>query len=134
MGASYVFLDARKPGCMLKECNLGNVVTDAFVFHYAKQFASESQWTTASVAIQNSGSITSSIFVNAEGTVWLTSQGFTPGGEIVIERCRVYITCKQFWTLKDRKFPLGSESLVHFLSHFGQKFDKIWETSLNKQS
>ncbi len=69
VGTSYVFLDARKPECMLKECNLGNVVTDAFVFHYAKQSASESQWTTASVAIQNSGSITSSIFVNAKGTV-----------------------------------------------------------------
>ena len=95
MGTSFVFLDARKPDCMLKECNLGNVVTDAFVFHYAKQFASESQWTTASIAIQNSGSITSSIFVNAEGTVCfkLTSQGFTRGegggGGSVTERCRV---------------------------------------------
>ena len=69
VGTSFVFLDATKPGCMLKECNLGNVVTDAFVFHYAKQFASETQWTTASIAIQNSGSITSSIFVNAKGTV-----------------------------------------------------------------
>ena len=88
MGTSYVFLDARKPGCMLKECNLGNVVTDAFVFHYAKQFASESQWTTASIAIQNSGSITSSIFVNAKGTVCckLTSQGFAPlGGEELLQ-------------------------------------------------
>ena len=82
VGTSYVFLDARKPGCMLKECNLGNVVTDAFVFHYVKQFASESQWTTASIAIQNSGSITSSIFVNAKGTVCckLNIQGFTLGG------------------------------------------------------
>lgn len=80
VGTSYVFLDARKPDCMLKECNLGNVATDAFVFHYAKQFARESQWTTASVAIQNSGSITSSMFVNAKGTVCydLNSQGFTP--------------------------------------------------------
>ena len=69
VGSSYVFLDANKPDCMLKECNLGNIVTDAFVFHYAKQTASESQWTAVSVAIQNSGSITSSMFVNAKGTV-----------------------------------------------------------------
>lgn len=78
VGTSYVFLDARKPDCMLKECNLGNVATDAFVFHYAKQFASESQWTTASVAIQNSGSITSSMFVNAKGMCYdLNSQGLS---------------------------------------------------------
>ena len=75
VGTSFVFLDARKPDCMLKECNLGNVVTDAMVFHYAKQSANEAQWTAASVAIQNSGSITSSIFVNAQGTVLLPARG-----------------------------------------------------------
>ncbi|KAJ7363701.1 hypothetical protein OS493_009864 [Desmophyllum pertusum] len=69
VGTSFVFLDARKPDCMLKECNLGNVVTDAMVFHYAKQSANEAQWTAASVAIQNSGSITSSIFVNAQDAI-----------------------------------------------------------------
>lgn len=68
MGTSFVFLDAGKPDCMLKECNLGNVATDAFVLHYANLTASETQWTEASVAIQNSGSITSSMFVNAQGT------------------------------------------------------------------
>ena len=68
VGYSFVFLDARKPDCMLKECNLGNVVTDAFVFHYANQTASDAQWTNASIAIQNSGSITSSIAVSAQGT------------------------------------------------------------------
>lgn len=122
MGTSFVFLDARKPDCMLKECNLGNVVTDAFVFHYAKQFASESQWTTASVAIQNSGSITSSIFVNAKGTVCfkLTSQGFTPGGG----DCYRTVSSIKFRTLKVRKFRLGSLILGQFLSHFGQMYDK----------
>ena len=71
MGTSFVFLDAGKPDCMLKECNLGNVATDAFVLHYANLTASETQWTEASVAIQNSGSITSSMFVNAQGTACL---------------------------------------------------------------
>ena len=46
---------------MLKECNLGNVVTDAMVFHYANLSANEEQWTDASIALQNSGSITTSI-------------------------------------------------------------------------
>ena len=49
---------------MLKECNLGNVVTDAMVFHYAHLSASEEQWTDASIALQNSVSITASITVS----------------------------------------------------------------------
>ena len=53
---------------MLKECNLGNVVTDAMVFHYANLSANEEQWTDSSIALQNSGSITTSIAVNAQGT------------------------------------------------------------------
>ena len=68
MGSSFVFLDARKPDCMLKECNLGNIVTDAMVFHYANQSASDAQWTTASIAVLNSGWITSSIDVSAQGS------------------------------------------------------------------
>ena len=64
-----MFLDARKPDCMLKECNLGNVVTDAFVFHYANQSTTDTQWTDASIAIQNSGSITASIDVSGKGNI-----------------------------------------------------------------
>ena len=56
---------------MLKECNLGNVVTDAMVFHYANLSASDAQWTDASFAIQNSGSITASIAVSAQGSTSL---------------------------------------------------------------
>ena len=54
---------------MLKECNLGNVVTDAFVFHYANQSTSDAQWTDASIAVQNSGSITASIAVSGKGNI-----------------------------------------------------------------
>ena len=54
---------------MLKECNLRNVINDAFVFHYANQSASDAQWTDASIAIQNSGSITASIAVNGKGSL-----------------------------------------------------------------
>ena len=69
VGSSFVFLDAKRPDCMLKECNLGNVVTDAMVFYYANQSANNAQWTAASIAVQNSGSITASIAVSAQGTV-----------------------------------------------------------------
>ncbi|XP_068698294.1 snake venom 5'-nucleotidase-like isoform X1 [Montipora foliosa] len=69
VGSSFVFLDARRPDCFLKECNLGNVVTDAFVFHYANQSANNGRWTDASIAIQSSGSITASIDVSAKDAV-----------------------------------------------------------------
>lgn len=59
---------------MLKECNLGNVVTDAFVFHYANQTASDAKSTNASLAVQNSGSITSSIAVSVQGRNVLRKQ------------------------------------------------------------
>ena len=70
VGSSFVFLDARRPDCFLKECNLGNVVTDAFVFHYANQSANNGRWTDASIAIQSSGSITASIDVSAKGSIF----------------------------------------------------------------
>ncbi|RMX39597.1 hypothetical protein pdam_00004020 [Pocillopora damicornis] len=69
VGTSFVFLNAEKPDCLLKECNLGNLFTDAFVFHNANLTASETQWTEASIAIQNSGSITASMFVSAQEAV-----------------------------------------------------------------
>lgn len=61
LGSSLVFLDARIPDCFRKECNLGNVVTDALVFHYANKSANDAQWTDASIAIQGIGGITASI-------------------------------------------------------------------------
>ena len=67
-GFKLCFPECNEPDCMLKECNLGNVVTDAMVFHYANLSANEEQWTDASIALQNSGSITASIAVNSQGT------------------------------------------------------------------
>ena len=37
------------------------------MFHYTNLTASGTHWTEASVAVQNSGSITASMFVNAQG-------------------------------------------------------------------
>ncbi|XP_067049107.1 5'-nucleotidase-like isoform X2 [Acropora muricata] len=61
VGSSLVFLDARVPDCFRRECNFANVVTDAFVFHYASKSGNHEQWTNASIAIQTSKSVTTSI-------------------------------------------------------------------------
>lgn len=66
VGSSLVFLDARVPDCFRRECNFANVVTDAFVFHYANKSGNDEHWTNASIAIQTSKSITTSI---AEGKI-----------------------------------------------------------------
>ena len=70
MGSSFVFLNGSD--CMWKECNLGNVITDAFVFHYANQSANDVQWTNASIAVQHGKSVKASIPVSAQGR---TAQG-----------------------------------------------------------
>ena len=69
VGSSFVFLYGDKSVCMLKECNLPNVVTDAMVFHYTNTNNShtDAQWTNTSIAIQNSNSIPASIYPTEEG-------------------------------------------------------------------
>ncbi|KAK3749568.1 hypothetical protein QZH41_019711 [Actinostola sp. cb2023] len=66
LGRSLVYLNADQVHCRLNECNLGNLVTDAMVFHYANQTAQSVQWTKASIALQSSGSIMASIGVSPE--------------------------------------------------------------------
>ena len=46
--------------CRLKECNLGNAITDAMVFMNMKDSVSGS-WTDVSMAIVHAGSIRASI-------------------------------------------------------------------------
>ena len=66
-------LQAGRSSCWTGECNLGNMVTDAFVFYYANMSASPKQWTEASIAIQNSGSITAPIDLIAQGNFMPTN-------------------------------------------------------------
>lgn len=45
---------------MMRECNIGNFITDAFVQPFI-DIAGENEWTYASIALQNSGGIRTSL-------------------------------------------------------------------------
>ena len=88
VGSSFVFLYGDKSVCMLKECNLPNVVTDAMVFHYTNTNNShtDAQWTNTSIAIQNSNSIPASIYP--------TEQGISTGRCFnTRKRCSLLVVC-----------------------------------------
>lgn len=57
-GYSRVVLESLP--CMMRECNIGNFITDAFVQPFI-DIAGENEWTYASIAIQNSGGIRTSL-------------------------------------------------------------------------
>ncbi|KAK9883087.1 hypothetical protein WA026_001289 [Henosepilachna vigintioctopunctata] len=61
IGKSSVYLDGM---CRLKECNFGNLVTDAMVYYsaYSNKMDVDS-WTTSSIALYNAGNIRNSINV-----------------------------------------------------------------------
>lgn len=58
IGNTSVILDGRS--CNQRECNLGNMITDAIIDHYAKQYTGE-HWTDTPIAIMQAGAIRSSI-------------------------------------------------------------------------
>ncbi|XP_030029332.2 uncharacterized protein LOC115446696 [Manduca sexta] len=58
LGNTSVILDGQS--CMIKECNLGNMITDAMVFQYATNYRGE-HWTDAPIAIMQGGGIRSSV-------------------------------------------------------------------------
>lgn len=48
----------QKSKCNSRECNLGNFVSDAFVYYYAAQMPhGEDEWTSASIAMVQAGGI-----------------------------------------------------------------------------
>lgn len=63
VGNTSVILDAKT--CPTDECNLGNLITDAVIFHYAVNYKGE-HWTDAPIAIIQGGGIRSSV---AHGTM-----------------------------------------------------------------
>ena len=65
VGQSFVFLDGTRRSCGLSECNLGNLITDAILFHYVQQSTNSTQWSGVSIAIFNS--ITASIDPTTSG-------------------------------------------------------------------
>lgn len=58
IGQTAVVLDG--DSCKLEECNLGNLITDAMMYHYALRYEGE-RWTDAPVAIIPGGAIGASI-------------------------------------------------------------------------
>ena len=60
LGRTHVFLDGQRKTCRLQECNIGNLITDAFVHMYQKH-PDEKSWADVSIAMWVSGGIRSSI-------------------------------------------------------------------------
>ncbi|XP_050297188.1 apyrase [Anthonomus grandis grandis] len=77
MGTSLVKLS--RTGCYYKECNLGNFVTDAFVFYYTQnRQQSNNSWTRAPIAIINAGGLRTDIEIgNITYNDLVTAQPFS---------------------------------------------------------
>lgn len=56
MGRTRVYLEGNDYVCRKKECNLGNLITDAFIDFRARHYSGH-YWTDAAIAILNSGAI-----------------------------------------------------------------------------
>lgn len=61
VGITRVLLDGDSKNCRRKECNIGNLICDAILDYYAREYLSKNGWTDTAIAVQNSGSIRSSI-------------------------------------------------------------------------
>lgn len=61
VGSTTVNLESEH--CNKKECKLGNLITDAMVYHYAAQYEGE-HWTDAPIALLQAGAIRASIVRN----------------------------------------------------------------------
>ncbi|KAH0547158.1 hypothetical protein KQX54_017302 [Cotesia glomerata] len=61
LGLTKVYLDGDKKRCRSRECNLGNLITEAMVDYNTKQYFGTFGWTDASIAVINSGVIRNSI-------------------------------------------------------------------------
>lgn len=60
VGRTYVFLDGNRLSCRLKECNLGNIETDAII-HVNAKYPDDMKWGHTSLAVLNGGGIRASI-------------------------------------------------------------------------
>ncbi|XP_024941017.1 protein 5NUC isoform X2 [Cephus cinctus] len=61
VGTTRVLLDGDSKTCRSRECNLGNLITDAYVEYATRQYAGTDGWTNAAIAVQHSGGIRTSI-------------------------------------------------------------------------
>ncbi|XP_069168282.1 snake venom 5'-nucleotidase-like [Procambarus clarkii] len=68
VGKSYVFLDGNRLSCRMRECNMGNLQTDAII-HINTKFPDDKRWAKTSLAVQNGGGIRASIDERASNGV-----------------------------------------------------------------
>ncbi|XP_034946724.1 protein 5NUC-like [Chelonus insularis] len=61
LGYTGVFLNGDRKICRQRECNLGNLITDAMINHNKEKYTDDKAWTDAAIAVYNSGNIRSSI-------------------------------------------------------------------------
>lgn len=61
IGKTRVLLDGDSKNCRRQECNMGNLICDALLDYYAGEYLNKDGWTDAAIAMQNSGTIRSSI-------------------------------------------------------------------------
>lgn len=61
VGKTRVLLEGDSKVCRQKECNLGNLITDAMIDYNTGEYADQNSWTDAAIALHNSGSIRTSI-------------------------------------------------------------------------
>ncbi|EDW29319.1 GL18478 [Drosophila persimilis] len=69
VGHSKVHLEGSKQVCRDRECNLGNMLTDAMVFSRVREEQGGDYWTDAAIAIMNAGGIRSSIEKKFDGSI-----------------------------------------------------------------
>lgn len=61
IGQTRVLLDGDSKTCRRQECNMGNIITDAMIDYNAREYRATNGWTDTAIAVQNSGTIRSSI-------------------------------------------------------------------------
>lgn len=69
IGKTRVLLLGDSKVCRRMECNLGNLITDSMIDYNAREYGSKDGWTDAAIALQNSGSIRTSIGRNNDDKV-----------------------------------------------------------------
>ncbi len=60
IGKAHVYLDGAKSSCRVRECNMANLVTDAFLWSLIT-FPDDEKWNEVSIAVIPAGRVRASI-------------------------------------------------------------------------
>ncbi|XP_076242052.1 protein 5NUC [Calliopsis andreniformis] len=69
VGQTRVLLEGDSKVCRRRECNLGNLITDAMIDYNVGEYGGKAGWTDAAIAFHNGGSIRTSITRNNDNKV-----------------------------------------------------------------